>query len=114
MSKPLTSEYTNQAYGSWNHEHDRAAAMRLIVETSARNYEDTRLDVALRIGLCHRSAPGGQRQNSHCGKPRQNVRRVIDDSFVVIVVSMVIRRRAPRVRSGASSLLPVLRWHRER
>ena len=42
------------ASGPRDHEHDRAAAVGLIVETSARDFEDTRLDLALRIGLRHR------------------------------------------------------------
>src|SRR5262249_22382183 len=54
---------------SGHHEHHWSAAVGRIVETSAGNFEDTRLDLALRIGLCLRSAPGGQRQNGHCCKP---------------------------------------------
>src|SRR5262245_46822245 len=60
------SEAVGCASGPGDHEHDRAAAVGLIVETSARNFEDTRLDLALRIGLRHRFAPVGQRQNSYC------------------------------------------------
>src|SRR5262245_22552915 len=63
------SEAVGCASGPRDHEHDRAAAVGLIVETSARDFEDTRLDLVPRIRLCHRSAPRGQRQNSHCGKP---------------------------------------------
>jgi hypothetical protein len=62
-------EAVGGASGSRDHEHDWAAAVGLIVETSARNFEDTRLALALRIGLRHRSAARGQRQNGHCGKP---------------------------------------------
>src|SRR5262245_17133256 len=63
------SEAVGCASGPRDHEHERAAAAGLIIETSARNFEDTRLDLALRIRLCHRSGPGGQRQNGRCGKP---------------------------------------------
>src|SRR5262245_38654944 len=38
------SETVGCASGSRNHEHHRAAAVGLIIETSARNFEDTRLD----------------------------------------------------------------------
>jgi hypothetical protein len=85
MSKPLTSDYTNQAYGSWNREHDRAAAVGLIVETSAGNFEDTHLDLAPRIRLSYRSAPRGQRQNPIAASLRQNERRVKDDSVGIIL-----------------------------
>jgi hypothetical protein len=63
------SEAVGCASGSRNHKHDRAAAVGFIVETSVRNFEDTRLDLAPRIGLSYRSAPRGQWQNGHCGKP---------------------------------------------
>src|SRR5262245_16909464 len=63
------SEAVGGASSPGDHEHDRAAAVGLIVETSARDFEDTGLDLAVRIRLGHRSAPRGQRQNSYCRKP---------------------------------------------
>src|SRR5262249_56769443 len=42
------SEAVGCANGPRDHEHDRAAAVGLIVETSAGNFEDTRLDLVPR------------------------------------------------------------------
>jgi hypothetical protein len=55
------------ATGPRDHEHNRAAAVGLLVETSPRNFENSRSDLALRVGLRPCSAPRGQRQNGHCG-----------------------------------------------
>jgi hypothetical protein len=63
-----SSEAVGRATSPRDHQHDRAAAVGLIIETSAGNFENIRLDFVLRIGLSDRAAPRGQWQNGYCGQ----------------------------------------------
>src|SRR3546814_8556242 len=61
------------------------AAVGLVVETCAGNFEEALVNLTLRIGLRHRARCTASGRTADAASPPQNDRRVRNDSFGIIV-----------------------------